>query len=149
MYLMPTLGYFIASGWAIGLTPQYLYSKDSTSNNSGNSSLTKTKYLGIGADLRRYWSIIPKLSFYAQLSGNYLLSVGDAGADSKNYNVGASPNIAFFPTRYIALTLTYGSVGYTYQKDKYPDNASLNSVTTKTFNINLNRGAAIGFNYHF
>jgi hypothetical protein len=147
--LYPTVGVFLGNNWSIGITPQYSYYRDSSfyQNEYSSKSGSKSKLLGVGLSVRRYWMIIPQLALFPQLSGNYLFSVGDAGASAKNYNVNITPNIALFPTKRIAITFGYGGLAYTYQTGK--DSSSGNPTSFSSFGINVNQGIALGFNYHF
>ncbi|WP_345953639.1 hypothetical protein [Mucilaginibacter sp. PAMB04168] len=150
MDLLPTVGVFLGNNWSIGLTPQYSYARDSSfykyddySSKSGH----KSKLLGIGLSVRHYWMIIPQLALFPELSGSYLFSVGDAGASAKSYNMNITPNMAFFPTKHIAITFGYGGLRYLHQTNK--DTALGTTASYNTFGFNVNQGMILGVNYHF
>jgi len=147
--ILPTVGVFLGNNWSIGITPQYSYYRDSSFHQDEYSSKAgyKSKLLGIGLSVRHYWMIIPQLALFPQLTGNYLVSVGDAGASVKNYNVNITPNLALFPTKQIAITLGYGGLTYTHQSS---ENSPLTGRNTyEAFGFNANLGAVLGINYHF
>jgi len=149
MNLVPTVGVFLGNNWSIGIAPQYSYRRDSSyyQNEYSSKSGYKSKQLGIGLSVRHYWMILPQLALFPQLSGNYLFSVGDAGASVKNYNVYISPNIAIFPTKRFAIILGYGGLGYLHETSK--DAALAYTTTSNVFGLNVNQGGILGINYHF
>jgi hypothetical protein len=145
--LAPTIGVFVAKNLSIGLTPQYEYGKDKSEYaNTVSNYYNQSNLLGGGLDLRYYWTIISKLSFFTQLSGSYLTSVGSNNSyDIKQFNANITPNFAFFATKKLAFIFRYGILAYTHQKREGQDGVT----TSNNFGVNANAGFGLGLNYHF
>lgn len=145
--IAPTVGVFVAKNLSIGLTPQYEYSQyKSEYSNSVPEYYNKSNLLGGGLDLRYYWTIIPQLAFFTQLSGSYLASVGgNNDYDIKQFNANITPNFAFFATKKLAFIFRYGILAYTHQKREGQDGVT----TSNSFGANANAGFGLGLNYHF
>lgn len=64
------------------------------------------------------------------------------------YSVGLSPNLAFFPTKKIAIELGIGIFSYSHTKEKDENDKSVNK--NDDFNIGINAlNPRIGVNFHF
>lgn len=145
--LTPTVGIFVAKNFSIGLAPQYEYNKDASEypNTISNYS-NKSSMLGGGLELRYYWNIIPQLAFFTQLSGSYLISVGDSNTyDERLFTTNLTPNFSFFATKKLAFVFRYGALGYVHQKREGKDGVT----TGDSFGFNVNNGFGLGLNYHF
>jgi hypothetical protein len=150
--LMPTVGIFLNSKWAIGITPTYQYLRD-TSYQSGpgytQTSIEKTKLLGGGVNVRYYVKLGSQFAFFPQLAGTYLtaIDVKATGYNERVYQAALSPNFAFFPTPKIAINMAYGGIRYQHQTFTPKDGST--PFSGNTFDINANGGITLGVAYHF
>ena len=105
--MAPTAGIFVAENFSIGLTPQYEYSQDKSEySNTVSNYYNHSSLLGGGLDFRYYWTIIPQLAFFTQLSGSYLTSVGgNNDYEVKQFNANITPNFAFLQLKNLLLFL--------------------------------------------
>jgi hypothetical protein len=147
-YLTPTVGFFLAKNFSIGLSPQYSYSKNISAvflNSGLNVNKNESHLLGGGINLRYYIAIVPRLFFFPEFSSSYMVSIGKSSTESKLSRTSISPNLTFFATKKLALNLTYGAWAYTYQTNK----GNFTNDKFTNFDFNINSSVALGVNYFF
>jgi len=129
IYVMPSVGYFIADNLVIGGGIGYGYNNSPARSNSEYdiwSTGTKSNNFMMKTFGRYYVSLTPEIKFFSELSGSMNLEqyrVTDKSdrpltADKlKNsfYNVRLSPGFAIFPSRKIGIELYF--TGFQYRKD--------------------------------
>ncbi|QKJ32401.1 hypothetical protein HQ865_22435 [Mucilaginibacter mali] len=148
----PTIGMFVGSKWAIGITPMYSYYKDSSFTQGPgytSSTLSKSKMLGGGIDVRYYITLGQQFAFFPQFNGSYLTSAGHSNSPNTDhvFSAAISPNFAFFATKKIAVNMAYGAL--LYQQGRSFSQVSGPATKTEMFGISASGGVSLGVSYHF
>ncbi|PTQ95652.1 hypothetical protein C8P68_105157 [Mucilaginibacter yixingensis] len=151
--ISPTIGKFINEHWAIGITPMYSYMKDTAyvaGPGYSGGSIVKRKMIGGGLEVRYYFQITDKFSFFPLLSESVLASFDSKDPmDIRENIVSLSPNFAFFPTRHIAINISLGSIQWITQSITDHSTTPENKTTGSLFSSSFNSGLGLGAAYHF
>lgn len=135
--IAPEAGYFIQDNLAVGLGAFYTHSKTKL-DGAGSVALNT---FGFNPYARYYFLGSGNFRLYTQLDVRYASGKFDtAGAKSQSvFGVGIKPGVSYSLSRSIAITATYGNLGYEKVKNSY-DKFGLNLDSSS-----LNFGFSVAF----
>jgi hypothetical protein len=135
--LSPEFGFFITNKLSIaiqgayshssGTESSYYYSYLNSSDNYVKTDVYNSNFIGVGLDLRYYCMISDKFGFFPQVGFTTLNNTSNLNVGT--FAIGASPNLVFFPSKKVGVTLGFGNIGYSldYQTKNHTVTAALNN----------------------
>lgn len=154
--IMPEFHYFICDKFSVGLGMGYSLNK--TPNEEGDSEDQLFNKLGlflVQPVARYYVSLGEKFYFVPRFYfgvgvGKYKQELGDSKTEDTDvaaFNIGLSLlNFEFKPCNKLGIMFNAGDLKYEVSTVKVDSD---NKYSARNFNLGLNLGATIGFNYYF
>ncbi len=152
--ISPSVGYFVAERFAIGLSAGYNASKDryQTFDQQGNPLVAESKsnFLSISPFVQYFIPVSDGKFFFSPTLGTSLsfgrsrnsLTTNDTFSTS-TYSVSVNPGFSYFPTEHWGINLNVGGLSYRVINPKGDNN------NTSNLNFGLGSGASVGINYFF
>lgn len=152
--ISPSVGYFVADRFAIGLSAGYNASKDSyrTFDQQGNPLVAelKSNSLSISPFVQYFFPISDGKFFFSPTLGTSLgfgksrNSFPTSNTYSTTmFSVSVNPGFSYFPTEHWGINLNVGGLSY------YVTNPEGDNNNTSNLNFGLGSGASVGINYFF
>lgn len=139
--IQPSIGWFLSSNLALGVSPMLSYTKQNDNQVNIISYNSTNTLLGGGVFLRYYFMFNQSVGLYPEFAADYLAGV-NSNNHSNSFETMIRPNLVFFPIKKLGLNLGFSGIAYTHHKQT--DGAKTNSFGVYANGNNL----VVGLSYY-
>lgn len=154
--LTPSVGYQFDRNWGAGLMVDYRINRTTTPSTTGADVKETGRTIGVGPFLRYTRHLSPMFFLYGQLNAMYVngrtsndaLGTTTVTGKSNGVNLDVMPAVGINITRHIAITGSFGRVGFNTLKNESPTNSSV-YTRTNSFEATFGHEIMFGVQWNF